>query len=360
MKKPIKAIMSSLAALAIVGCGTTTASEQPATTAPETSASAATITVVDDQKRSVELQLPVERAVVLNSYANEFVNAIGAGDAVVGTDRASQRRLGYLNFSDAEIVAESIGEINYEAVVALDPDVVIIPRNGAWEDAAKQLESFDIPVVVATAWDYAVFHDTVDLLGQVFQKEDGAKALSAFYDEIFTLVKDRVAGTQAVRTYWETGEPFLTVLPGSGFHAIIEAANGDNVFTDFSVGASNDGEATVDPVDVVERDPEVIIYEFEPSATPTGQANFDEISAEIAGREGFSQITAVKDDRVYIANGWTTSGLAKAIGALYLGKWLHPDKFTDVEPVTYLEKWVTEFQHTDFAGEEAYIQKAKR
>lgn len=348
--------------IATTACGQaaapSAATSESATASPSAEAVAQTITVTDDVKRTVEIQLPVERAVVLNSYGNEFVNAIGAGDRVVGTDRTSQNRLPYLGFTDDQIVAEGLTEINYEAVVALEPDVVILPRNASWEDAAAQLGQFDIPVVVATAWDYAAFHSTVELLGQVFELPDGAKQLTDFYDGIFALVAKKVEGLEPVRVYWETTQPFLTVLPGSGFHAIIEAAGGVNVFEDFSVGASNDGEATVDPVDVIERDPEVFVYEFEPSATPTGDKTFDDIAAEIGARKGFDQISAVRDSRVYISNGWATSAVAKAIGAVYLGSWLHPEAFSDVDPESYLRTWVEDFQKTTFNGESDYIRNA--
>ena len=315
------------------------------------------ITVTDDQDRTVTIQGPVEKAVVLNSYGVEFTNAIGAGDKIVGTDRTSQSRLEYLGFTDDQIVAEGISEINYESIAAAQPDVVIIPRNGSWEDAATQLEQFDIPVAVVTAWDYKVFDKTVELLGKIFSTETQAGKVSDFYHGIFDEIDERVKGTDAVKTYWETTEPYLTVLPGSGFHAIIEAANGDNVFKDFSVGASNDGEATVDPADVVERNPAVIVFEFEPSATPTGDSTFDDRFEEILARPGFDQIDAVKNKNVYVSNGWATSAVAKAIGAIYLAKWLHPDQFEDVDPADYLEQWVTEFQHTTFSTESDYIRK---
>ncbi|WP_416174902.1 MAG: ABC transporter substrate-binding protein [Bifidobacterium crudilactis] len=321
------------------------------------SSQAGTITITDDQNRTVKIDGPVDSAVVLNSYAVEFTNAIGAGDRIVGTDRTSQRRLGYLDFKDDAIVAESIAEINYESVAALDPDVVIIPRNGSWEDAAKQLEQFDIPVAVVTAWDYQVFDTTVDLLGKIFASESGASKVSDFYHGIFDEVDTRVEGTETVATYWETTDPYLTVLPGSGFHAIIEAAKGRNVFEDFSVGASNDGEATVDPTDVVERNPEVIVFEFEPSATPTGDATFDDRFAEITSRPGFDQVDAVKNKRVYVANGWATSAVAKAIGAIYLAKWLHPEQFEEIDPGDYLKQWVTEFQGAPYNAESDYIRQ---
>ncbi|MGP3968234.1 ABC transporter substrate-binding protein [Streptomyces sp. 6N223] len=315
------------------------------------------LTVVDDVGRTVELDGPAERAVVLNSYGNEFAQAIGAGEKVVGYDRVSADRLPYLDISGDEVVSEDLQEINYEAVAELDPDVFVLPRNGAWQAASEQLEPFGIPVVVATAWDFDVFHETVELLGEVFGEPEGAQRVSGFYDEIFGLISDRVAGTEPVRVYWETVEPYLTGLPGSGFDQIIVAAGGENIFGDLETGGDEQAETTVDPAAILERDPEVVVHEFEPSAEPTGQGRFDTLGQELTGRAGWQDLAAVGDDRVFVTNGWATSGLSKAIGALYLAKWLHPEEFADVEPGDYLARWAEEFQGTDFPGEDAYIQK---
>ncbi len=343
----------AVAALALTGCGTVTAAEPTGSAAAE----ATEIAVTDDQGREVVIEGPVDRAVVLNSYANEFVRAIGAGDRVVGVDRSSLNRLPYLEIGDDEVIAEGLDQINYEAVAALEPDVVVLPRNAVWQEAEEQLSSFGIPVVVATAWDYAVFDDTVDLLGEVFGAEQEADEFQAFADEIQEVVAERVEGLDTVPVYWETAEPYLTVLPGSGFHAIIEAAGGENVFAEAG-GGDVQQEITVDPAEVVTRDPAIIVHEYEPSATPTEQGDFDATRAEILARPGWSAIRAVEDDQVFVANGWATSAIAKAIGALYLATWLHPEAFEDVDPDAYLQRWVEDFQGTDFAGVDGYVSAA--
>lgn len=334
------------AALVLAGCGTVTAED------PSGSADGA-FTVVDDQDREVEIAGPVERAVVLNSYANEFVRAIGAGDTVVGVDRTSLARLPYLPVDDSAVIAEGLDQLNYEAIAELDPDVVVLPRNAVWQEAAQQLDGFDIPVVVATAWDYSAFADTVNLLGEVFGTQDGADELLAFRTEIDDLLAERTEGLEPVPVYLETVDPYLSVLPGSGFHALIEAAGGVNVFADAAGGDAQE-EITVDPAEIVTRDPAVILHEFEPSAEPVDR--FQTIADEIVARPGFAGVRAVQDGQVYVTNGWATSALAKSLGALYLATWLHPDAFADVDADAYLERWVTEFQDTEFQGADAYVQ----
>ncbi|WP_152193138.1 ABC transporter substrate-binding protein [Georgenia satyanarayanai] len=351
------ALLASALTLAACGQVEVAGSGDAADPAATTGATDGTgeITVVDDQDREVTIEGPVERAVVALSYNNEFVEAIGAGDRVVGVDRGTVQRAPYLGLTEEDVVGESIGELNYEAIVALDPDVAIIPRNGAWQEAAERLEEFDIPVVVVTSWDVDVFAETIDLLGEVFDEPEGAQAVRDFHDEIVTAVEDSVAGLEPVPVYWETDQPYITALPGSGFDQVITGAGGTNVFGDIT-GGDAQHEITVDPAAVVERDPAVVVHEMPPSAEPYPAGAVAEIVTGIPARPGWSGIGAVEDGEVYVTNGWATSGLAKAIATAYLATWLHPEATADLDPAGYLERWATEFQGvSDYPGEDAYV-----
>ena len=132
------------------------------------------LTIVDDQVRGV-LPGPADRR--RRQQLRTSSSAIGAGDRVIGVDRASLDRLPYLELSEEQVIAEGLDQLNYEAIAELAPDVVILPRNAVWQEALEQLSAFDIPVVIATAWDTEVVDETLTLLGQVFGVEDGAQSV---------------------------------------------------------------------------------------------------------------------------------------------------------------------------------------
>ena len=337
--------VAALPALGLAACGEVTVEGQ--------AAASEELTIADDQGREVTLPGPARKAVVINSYANEFVRAIGAGDRVVGVDRSSLDRLPYLELAEEQVIAEGLDQLNYEAIAELGPDVVILPRNAVWQEALEQLSAFDIPVVIATAWDTEVVDATLSLLGQVFGVEDGAQAVLDFRSEIAALLEERLVDVDPVPMYFETVEPYLTTLPGSGFHAMIEAAGGRNIFDDASGGDAQE-ELTVDPSEVVLRDPQFVMHEFEPSADPVDR--FGALRADLEGRPGWGGLSAVAEGRVAIANGWATSALGKSIGAVYLASWLHPEQMEGVDPDEYLAQWVTEFQHTELSDPADYIQ----
>ena len=339
------AALATLPVLGLAACGDVTVEGQADATEQ--------LTIVDDQDREVVLPGPAQTAVVVNSYSNEFVRAIGAGDRVVGVDRASLDRLPYLDLSEDQVIAEGLDQLNYEAIAEMRPDVVILPRNAVWQEALEQLSAFDIPVVIATAWDTEVVDATLTLLGQVFGVEDGAQAVLDFRAEIAELLEERLVDVEPVPMYFETVEPYLTTLPGSGFHAMIEAAGGTNIFDDASGGDAQE-ELTVDPTEVVLRDPQFVMHEFEPSAEPADR--FDALREGLEARPGWGGLDALADGRVAIANGWATSALGKSIGAVYLAAWLHPEQMDGVEPDDYLTRWVTEFQDTELSDAADYVQ----
>ena len=128
------AAVAALPVLGLAACGEVTVEGESAAGEEDTS-----ITITDDQDREVVLPGPAQKAVVLNSYTNEFVRAIGAGDRVVGVDRASLDRLPYLPLEESQVIAEGLDQLNYEAIAELSPDVVILTRNAVWQEAAEQL-----------------------------------------------------------------------------------------------------------------------------------------------------------------------------------------------------------------------------
>ena len=335
----------TLPVLGLAACG-------EVTVAGETTESTE-LTIVDDQDREVVLPGPARTAVVLNSYTNEFVRAIGAADRVVGVDRPSLDRLPYLEISEDEVIAEGLDQMNYEAIAELQPDVVIMPRNAVWQEALEQLGAFGIPVVVATAWDTEVVDETITLLGQVFGAGDGAQTVLDFRAEIEVALGERLAEVEPVSVYFETVEPYLTTLPGSGFHAMIEAAGGSNIFSDADGGDAQE-ELTVDPAEVVLRDPQFVMHEFEPSAEPVDR--FAELRESLQTRPGWDGMDALANEQVAVANGWATSALGKSIGALYLASWLHPEEMDGVDAGEYLTRWVTEFQGTELADPADYVR----
>ncbi|WP_116953119.1 ABC transporter substrate-binding protein [Jiangella endophytica] len=336
-------------AAVVAGCSSTDDAEPRAA-----DGAGETITITDEQDREVVLPAEVDRVVSINSYNTELLVALGAGETIVGVDDRSVFRAPYGGFTDDDVVGVDFESLNYEKIVEADPDVVFIPRNGVWEDAASTLEQFDIPVVVLTVWDPTIWTENVELVAEIVGAPERADEILEFTDGVHALVAERVEGLERVPVYYEDGEAFSSAGSNSGKTVAIADAGGRNIFEDVGI---NDGLViTVDPVDVIAADPAVILREdisqFPPYEQDSLRASVDELLA----REGWSQLSAVRSGRVVVYNAGPLDAAGRTFSSLYFGAWIHPEAFADVDPDEYVRQWAQEFLGSDFDATTGYVQ----
>ena len=267
----------------LAACGPNAA---PATTsASPTSAAASSpaafpATVSDFQDRSVTIPKRPERIVSIGPSITEFLFALGAGNRVVGTD----------DFSDEPAAAKSIEKVggikvNFEKVVALKPDLVLIVKFS--DGTIEKLASAGLLVLVVDPQSVGEVARTAILVGRA-TGGDGS-ALAATIDQKVQQVKVKVAAaTTKPRVYHEVdaSDPakIFTVGPGSYIHDLIEIAGGTNIAAK-AVGAYPQLSAE----EILRADPEVIVLAAAPySAKPE----------QVAARTGWSAISAVKNGRI--------------------------------------------------------------
>ncbi len=319
--------------------------------APSTAATGESITIIDDVGRTVTLRKPVRRVVVYNRYTTEFIRAVGAMDTVVGADIDSNKDEGYWRTVTKDMYAgASQSQPNYEKIVSLQPDVVFMPRNGVYEETIQKMAPFGIPVVVITGWDVLKHEYNVDLLGRIFDKPAEAAKLNAFYRHYRNLLAERLKGVERKRVYLEEVGDYKTLLPGSGFHDMVQEGGGLNVFGDVNIlnQASARGTVqgfTVDPEEIIARRPDVIIKLEPRSYLPTPRETSVRLLGALAARPGFSQMKAVTDGEVYHMSYYMSSGASKITGALLIAKWLYPERFTDIDPSAVMDEWLETYQH---------------
>lgn len=306
--------------------------------------------ITDDMGREVDLDLPVERAVIFNRYGVEFARAIGAIDQVVGTGASTYRDPAYWpEFGPEDVVGEGQRAPNYEAIVAIGADVVILPRNGAWEEAIAQLEPFDIPVVVLTAWDVLKHEENVTLMGQIFGHPEQAEALNVYYTGYRDMLIERLEGVAPVPVYLEEKRPLVTVTPGAGWHDMIALGGGRNVFGDIRIedepaSRGNVNAFTIDPEEVIERAPRLIVKLMPGSYEAIPEADYAATWDEMVAREEIRATPAAEAHDAYLINYYLAGGSSKITGALQIAKWAHPELFEDIDPEEAMRQWITDFQ----------------
>ena len=97
----------------------------------------AEVMVNDDLGKSVRLDQPANRIISLAPHLTEIAFAAGAGDKLVGV-------VSYSDYPPAALDIPIIGSynsINYEALVALQPDLVLVWNSGNGEELAERLNA---------------------------------------------------------------------------------------------------------------------------------------------------------------------------------------------------------------------------
>ncbi len=310
------------------------------------------VTITDELGREVTLKAPIRAVYPDLWYQTEITRAIGARDVIVAIDQSSNPEKSVPNreyFANLAGLpdAGNYNEPNWETIVGSGAEVFFARRNSPWQDAVAKLEPFGIKVVVASAWDPKVLRAQLQNIGLIFGKEEGAARLAALYDQIETLLSERLKDLPPKRIYFENNADFVTSVPGSGWHDTIVLGGGENIFGDVSI--SNTGSAsvhqyTVDPVEVITRDPDVIIHIGVDGQVPGyqswGPEDAQTQARRIADRPGWNTVKAVTDGQIYVVNNFFYSALGKQYGALAVATWLHPEKFADVDLDALFAQWL--------------------
>jgi iron complex transport system substrate-binding protein len=237
----------------------------------------ASVSVQDDEGRTVELQKPARRIVSLAPHLTEQLFAVGAGDLIVGTTE----------FADYPAAARALPRvarahsIDLERVRAARPDLILVWGSGfppATIDAVRRL---GVPTFVSEPAHLADIATSLRRLGTLTGRS--GEQVAAAFDARLAALRDRYSGRREVRVFYQVwSDPLMTL---GGRHVVSEAivlCGGRNVFAGLAPLAPR-----VSTEAVLAADPEVIIT-AEPGARP---------SAALAMWQRFEGISAVKNRR---------------------------------------------------------------
>ncbi len=324
-----KGIVTVIGAMALAACtGTATptmtippteAPTQPPTTSP-TMAPEPTpepIVLTDALGRELVLDNPVQRVVSIAPSNTEILFAVGAGDLLVGRDEFS-------DYPEAVVEVPSIGstygDLNVEAIVGLDPDLVLVADINPPEQI-QAMEEVDLLVfVLGNPSDFEGLFENLETVGILTGHEAEAQALIDDLRTRFDNITSFLGGVEPVRLFYEIdgSDPSAPWTTGSNTFQqyIFELAGGDNIASDL------EGWGQLSLEEIIVRDPEVILF---------GTGPFVPTTVEIlSSRSGWGDITAVKEGQVFGVNTdlLDLPGPRLIEGLEAVAKILHPDLFS--------------------------------
>ena len=246
------------------------------------------ITLVDLMDREVLINGEVERIISLSPSNTEIVFALGLGDKVVGvTD--------YCNYPPEAADKDKVGgfdDPNIEVILTLEPDLVL--AGSLHEEVVARLEERDIPVLVMEPQTVNQVFEAVRLVGAAAGVKETAETVVSEIEQQINSVREKLAALkddEKVTVYYELWyDPPMSIGNRTFIHEVITAAGGKNIFADVE-----DNYPTVSPEAVAEKNPRVILY-------PDDHGTAEMVSDQYYARQGWAEIAALKDKRIYGVN----------------------------------------------------------
>ncbi len=335
MKKFIQHSVIVMSMMLLVGCQQT-AMETDMTQSKESQASEFieqnTHTVIDQVNREIILPKEVEKIVSCYYVSTATLLALDARDQLVGIELQADTRHLYIEAEPSMLELDAVGSgksIHLEQVLALDPDVVIIPTR--LMEYIPSLEESDIEVIVVSPESKEELLRMFELLGEITGKEKKAEALIDYYVNLLNEIEElNLEATQSV--YLSSNSSYLSSATDNMYQDyLIEKAGGIHV----ADGLQDTYWATISPEQLLLYNPDVWLV---------AQGSAYEIE-EILNDKAFADINAVQNHEIYeipsYLEGWDYPTASAILGIIWTTHILHPEIYTSEmlkEEVSYFYK----------------------
>ena len=285
-------------------------------------------TVIDLAGRRVKIAGPVNKIVTTFKPATLCVLSLGLEDRLVGIDTSSGRdRLGRAVFPGIQKVkgigSKSMG-INFETLVSLKPDLVILYSQKDGLKLATRLEFLNIPSIVILPETFDTIKQSLGLIARAVGEADQTRAVDQCMDEIISLIQTRLKGLPAKDRktgYFASSRGLFSTTTGNMLqHEIFTTAGIYNVSCNLK-GYFQD----ISPEQLVKWNPDIMVL----------SRHMKKAAAKGLSNKALARITAVVNHKVYRCPSdlapWDFPSPLSVLASLWLARKAYPDRFSDID-----------------------------
>lgn len=267
--------------------------------------------IEDGFGNKVTIEKQPTRIISLAPSHTEILFALGLNDEIVGVTT-------YCNYPEEAKAKERVGDafnLNLEKILELDPDLVIQYGPGK-EDVNNRLTESGIAVLSYLPESVDEVISLIEELGSVTNTMVQAEAITVDMISKRDYITNKVSNVDKKATVffeiWD--EPLQAAGPGSFVDELIRLAGGENIASD-----AESAYAQFDLEQLIERNPEVYLMS-EDLETKTIES--------VKLRPGFSELSAVQNDRIYILDPLISIPGPRIVDGLELiAKSIYPELF---------------------------------
>ena len=275
------------------------------------------VKLTDGLGRQVALEAPSQKIVSLSPSITETLYAIGAGSQLIGRDEFSDYPA---EAKDLPSVGGSFGDYNYEAIAALQPDLVLASEINTPEQV-QALEALGLKIYyLSNPTDLESMYSMLGILAQLTGRQAETEALVASLRSRVQAVGKKLTGvTEQPLVFYEldASEPAKPWTAGAGtfLDLLITQAGGRNV------GASmGSAWAQISQEELLVQNPQIILL---------GDAAYGITAESVAARPGWDALAAVQNSQIYAIDDNLVSrpGPRLVDGLEALAALLHPEVY---------------------------------
>ena len=185
------------------------------------------IRVTDDAGQTVVIEHPAQRIISLSPHITELLFAAGAGGSIVGASA-------YSNYpAAAETIPRISGgsSLDMEAILALQPDLVVAWQSGNPEHQVKRLQSLGMTVFLSEPRRLEDIPETIRMLGKLVATRKVAFAQAAAFEQRLEGLRRYYSQRPQVSVFYQIWEKPLMTLNGEHMISdVMQSCGGKNVF----------------------------------------------------------------------------------------------------------------------------------
>ena len=344
----------------------------------ESTSSTETHIVTDFKDRKVTLKKDIKR-VCITFNIEEYLAIAGSSamDKIVGwshsywvgrrEDALSVYTKAFPQLMDKEDIGYGGNStLNFEKMIDLNPDVILMSASVDYSSASEKLPLFDAASIPVVFFDYHV--DTKEsnrksnmIIGSVMQEEQRALSISDFYDSKVDYIIntiDNAVDLKKPNVYMEFSkgkDVYGNTWSKKMWGSLIGKCGGNNIAYNLSDANSVDMAKEA----IIANNPDVIILTGALQTGLNGNVvlgyNQDIVKAKemlstYLSRTEWADIPAVKNQNMYALYHDFSRHVFDFVGVEYLAKCIHPELFRDLNPENDLKEFFAKYMPIEAKG----------
>lgn len=273
--------------------------------------------ITDREGTKVSIPNKIDKIISTAPSNTEVIVDLGLGDKLVAVDKYS---------SDVPGISKDLTKIDFsnpdaEAIIGLNPDIIIASghnKTGSSEDPFKLVKEAGIPVVyIPSSESIKGIYEDIEFIANILNVENKGNELvndmKSKIDEIASIGKN-ITDKKSVYFEISPAPSLFTFGQGTFLNEMIEIIGAKNIFADEKGWISPSAESVID------KNPDIIFTNVDYTENPI---------KEIETRDGFENISAVKNNVVYQIDKNSSSRPSQNIilALSQMAESIYPDKY---------------------------------